>query len=182
PGRAATRSRPLRRSLGETGRPAPERHDLRTPLAPADALARPPVPTRAALLTMAVRHRPPRVAAAPPPTMLGPDAGRWGGSGDRGARTSTGRTALAGPRPLGLGCLGTPPLVGMGVRSEMQDRTHDHGGHVSHDHSGHEGHDPEAFRRRFWVSLVLTLPILYFSEQFQRWLRYEAVGFPGSDW
>ncbi len=64
----------------------------------------------------------------------------------------------------------------------MEDRTHDHGGHISHYHSGNDGHDPETFRRRFWVSLVLTLPILYFSEQFRTWLRYEAVGFPGSDW
>src|SRR5690606_20916116 len=184
PGRTSTRGRSLRRSLGETGRPAPERHDLRTPLAPADALARPPVPTRAALLTMAVRHRPPRVAAAPPPTMLGPDAGRWGGSGDRGARTSTGRAAIASPRPRGLGWRRSPPRVGVGwgEGSAMEDRTHDHGGHVSHDHSGNDGHDPETFRRRFWVSLVLTLPILYFSEQFRTWLRYEAVGFPGSDW
>jgi len=69
---------------------------------------------------------------------------------------------------------------------------HDHAGHEDHaaheshgghaDHSGHEGHDPETFRRKFWLSLALTLPILYFSEQFRTWLRYEAVGFPGSDW
>jgi Cu2+-exporting ATPase len=38
------------------------------------------------------------------------------------------------------------------------------------------------FRRRFLVSLVLTLPILYFSPQLQSWLGYEAVAFPGSGW
>src|SRR5690606_36417988 len=87
------------------------------------ALALPPVPTRAALLTMAVRHRPPRVAAAPPPTMLGPDAGRWGGSGDRGARTSTGRAAIASPRPRGLGWRRTPPRVGVGLGRGARWRT-----------------------------------------------------------
>ncbi|WP_228037631.1 copper-translocating P-type ATPase [Nodosilinea sp. LEGE 06152] len=38
------------------------------------------------------------------------------------------------------------------------------------------------FKQRFWVSLVLTLPILYFSPQLQGWLGYEAVMFPGSTW
>src|SRR5690625_1298464 len=36
------------------------------------------------------------------------------------------------------------------------------------------------FRNRFWVSVVLTVPILYFSEQFQQWFGYSAVSFPGS--
>jgi Cu2+-exporting ATPase len=38
------------------------------------------------------------------------------------------------------------------------------------------------FRDRFWLSLVLTVPILYFSEQVQAWLGYQAVSFPGSEW
>nr|WP_287408753.1 copper-translocating P-type ATPase [Oceanithermus sp.] len=57
----------------------------------------------------------------------------------------------------------------------------DHAGHGEHgehgDHGGHDkhaGHDPEMFRRRFWLSLVLTVPILYFSPQLQAWLGYTA--------
>ncbi|BCP66914.1 heavy metal translocating P-type ATPase [Thermus thermophilus] len=38
------------------------------------------------------------------------------------------------------------------------------------------------FRDRFFVSLLLTLPILYFSEHFQDWFGYRAAQFPGSAW
>uniref|UniRef100_UPI00257C1F4B copper-translocating P-type ATPase n=2 Tax=Oceanithermus sp. TaxID=2268145 RepID=UPI00257C1F4B len=48
----------------------------------------------------------------------------------------------------------------------------EHGDHGGHDK--HAGHDPEMFRRRFWLSLVLTVPILYFSPQLQAWLGYTA--------
>jgi Cu2+-exporting ATPase len=57
-----------------------------------------------------------------------------------------------------------------------------HGGHDHGAHDKHAGHTPEMFRDRFWLSLVLTVPILYFSEQIQAWLGYQAVGFPGSEW
>src|SRR2546428_13557308 len=53
----------------------------------------------------------------------------------------------------------------------------DHGGHDKH-----AGHSPEMFRNRFFVSLVLTLPILYYEHLFQQWFRYRAVQFPGSAW
>ncbi len=82
--------------------------------------------------------------------------------------------------------------------SEQGDhRGHDHG-HVSHrartradhehrDHAGHAGgahahHSPELFRARFWLSLLLALPILYFSEQIQSWFGYQALSFPGVEW
>ena len=55
-----------------------------------------------------------------------------------------------------------------------------HTGHEGHDK--HEGHSPEMFRDRLLVSLILTVPILYFSPQIQDWLGYEAVTFPGSEW
>jgi len=35
------------------------------------------------------------------------------------------------------------------------------------------------FRDRFWLSLLLTLPILYFDVHFQTWFGYQAVQFPG---
>ena len=49
-------------------------------------------------------------------------------------------------------------------------------------HDKHEGHSPEMFRDRLWVSLLLTGPILYFSDQIQEWFSYEAVSFAGSSW
>ena len=48
------------------------------------------------------------------------------------------------------------------------------GGHA--DHSGHE----VMFRRRFWVSLMLSVPVLVFSETIQSWFGYSAPVFPGS--
>ncbi len=55
-----------------------------------------------------------------------------------------------------------------------------HAGHEGHDK--HKGHSPEMFRNRFFVSLILTAPILYFSPQLQSWFGYTAATFPGSRW
>ncbi|MEJ2288366.1 MAG: copper-translocating P-type ATPase [Deinococcales bacterium] len=57
----------------------------------------------------------------------------------------------------------------------------EHGGHGG-DHGRHAGHSPAMFRDRLLVSVVLTLPILYFSSQLQSWLGYAAASFPGSGW
>ncbi len=58
-----------------------------------------------------------------------------------------------------------------------------HEGHGSQGgHDKHAGHDPEMFRRRFWLSLVLTIPILYFSPQLQAWLGYAAWDVPWARW
>lgn len=61
--------------------------------------------------------------------------------------------------------------------SHTQHEEHDsHGGHGSH--AGHE----KMFRDRFWVSLLLSLPVLFFSPALQSWLGYAAPSFPGSTW
>jgi Cu2+-exporting ATPase len=51
-------------------------------------------------------------------------------------------------------------------------------------HGAHGGHADHAaiFRDRFWWTLVLTVPVVYFSEMFQRILGYTAPSFAGSDW
>ena len=55
-----------------------------------------------------------------------------------------------------------------------------HGGHAAH--NKHAGHDPEAFRRQFWIVLLLTIPVVIWSHEVQMWLGYEAPAFPGSEW
>ncbi len=68
------------------------------------------------------------------------------------------------------------------------DRSHAHhdhnnnhdGQHAHHDH--HEGHSPEMFREKFWLSLVLTVPVVVWSDHVQMLLGYEAPGFPGAAW
>jgi P-type Cu2+ transporter len=50
---------------------------------------------------------------------------------------------------------------------------HTHAGH--HEHGGHDkhaGHDPEMFRRRFWLSLALTIPLVVTSEMVMDWFGY----------
>ncbi len=56
----------------------------------------------------------------------------------------------------------------------------DHGDHSGHDK--HEGHSPAMFRDRFWLSLVLTVPVVFWSGHIQDLLGYRAPEFPGSDW
>jgi len=54
--------------------------------------------------------------------------------------------------------------------------------HTAPEHDKHAGHTPGMFRDRFWLSLLLTLPILYFDAHFQDWFGYQAVQFPGVTW
>src|SRR5262245_6368451 len=50
-----------------------------------------------------------------------------------------------------------------------------------HHHDKHEGHDPEPFRRKFWLSLALTLPIVATSDMVMEWFGY-TLDFPGISW
>ncbi len=38
------------------------------------------------------------------------------------------------------------------------------------------------FRNRFWVSLVLSIPVLLYSPMIQKWLGFTVPEFPGSEW
>jgi len=44
----------------------------------------------------------------------------------------------------------------------------------------HAGHSAAMFRDKFWLSLALTLPVIYWSDEVQQWLGYHALVFPGS--
>jgi P-type Cu2+ transporter len=66
----------------------------------------------------------------------------------------------------------------------------DHSAHVAdsstrsadaHDHTDHTDH-VAIFRRRFWVSLVLSVPTLIFSTGLQDILHLTGPRFPGSEW
>src|SRR5215213_8543289 len=58
-----------------------------------------------------------------------------------------------------------------------------HEGHGAHG-GGHGGHGDHAaqFRDRFWWSLVLTVPVVVYSEMVQEWLGFTPPQFPGSQW
>lgn len=48
------------------------------------------------------------------------------------------------------------------------------------EHDKHAGHSVAMFKDRFWLSLLLTLPVLAYSEMIQHWLNFTPPGFPGS--
>jgi Cu2+-exporting ATPase len=53
-----------------------------------------------------------------------------------------------------------------------------HSGHSAADHSGHE----DMFRRKFWFSLLLSIPVLLYSMGLQMMVGYSLPAFPGSQW
>ena len=61
----------------------------------------------------------------------------------------------------------------------MQTMGHTHHHSVSsagHGHDQHAGHDPEAFRRKFWLSLALTIPVIVTSPMVMEWFGYSLSG------
>jgi len=46
----------------------------------------------------------------------------------------------------------------------------------------HKGHSPEMFYRKFWVSLILTIPVVLYSELPETLLKLKAPVFPGSQY
>jgi len=80
-------------------------------------------------------------------------------------------------------------------KHEESKKHENHSGHEGHDHVGHSDHNPghgdmghdhhkmmiEDFKKRFWISLVLTIPILTFSPMIQRFLGYDWL-LPGNSY
>lgn len=64
----------------------------------------------------------------------------------------------------------------------MEHHNHHHMKHSKHEgHDKHAGHSPDMFRQKFWLSLFLTIPVLYFSQTIQELLNYQAIEFMGSE-
>ena len=61
-----------------------------------------------------------------------------------------------------------------------EHKKHDHRGH---NHSKHHGHMIEDFRKRFWISLIVTIPILILSPMIQHFLGLkETFSFTGESY
>ena len=76
-----------------------------------------------------------------------------------------------------------PPEVTDAARHGHRTGQHGHGGH-GHAGHGHAGHDHSAmvadFRRRFWISVALSVPVLALSPMIQGFLGLEgALSFTG---
>lgn len=51
---------------------------------------------------------------------------------------------------------------------------------IPESHDRHAGHSVAMFRDKFWLSFALTIPVVVWSADVQRWLGYTAPVFPGS--
>ena len=63
-----------------------------------------------------------------------------------------------------------------GHAAHGMDKPGEHAQHV--DHSGHE----DMFRKRFWVSLLLSIPVLLYTPMLQMWFGFMMPEFSGSQW
>jgi Cu2+-exporting ATPase len=64
---------------------------------------------------------------------------------------------------------------GRGAHDAHDRHAMDHGGHDKH-----AGHSVEMFRSKFLLSLILTIPVVFWSEHIQMLAGYSAPRFPGS--
>lgn len=55
-----------------------------------------------------------------------------------------------------------------------------HSGHAASDK--HEGHSPDMFKKKFWLTLALTIPVVLYSETIQGLLGFSMPAFWGSEW
>lgn len=63
---------------------------------------------------------------------------------------------------------------------EHSHHEHQHSEHQEHDK--HAGHSVAMFKDKFWLSLLLTVPVLVYSEMIQQWLNFTPPAFPGSQY
>ncbi|MET3721660.1 MULTISPECIES: copper-translocating P-type ATPase [unclassified Arthrobacter] len=54
--------------------------------------------------------------------------------------------------------------------------------HTVHAHGQHAGHSTAMFKNRFWLTLALSVPVVYFSPMVGHLLGYMPPMFPGSAW
>lgn len=65
---------------------------------------------------------------------------------------------------------------------ELSQIASTHGEHRHHEHTAHahHAHMVEDFKKRFWISLILTIPILLLSPMIQEFLGLKSLSFSGS--
>src|SRR5262245_52273294 len=57
---------------------------------------------------------------------------------------------------------------------------HNHAEQEGHDR--HEGHSVAMFKSKFWLSLLMTLPVLAYSEHIQEWFNFKPPVFTGDEY
>lgn len=82
----------------------------------------------------------------------------------------------APPHPAHTGALAEPAHHNHAHAAEQPHGNHDHEGY-----NKHAGHHTGDFLKRFWISLALTVPVLFLSEMIQHWLGFH-FRFAGSSY
>ena len=54
--------------------------------------------------------------------------------------------------------------------------------HAAAGHDRHEGHSVAMFRDKFWLSFVLTIPVIFLSHDIQEWFGYAVPMIPGIEY
>ncbi|MGN7253394.1 heavy metal translocating P-type ATPase [Arthrobacter sp. SAFR-014] len=76
---------------------------------------------------------------------------------------------------------GAPDVpVPAATRASAGHDTHDD--HMVHTQGQHAGHSTAMFKNRFWLTLALAVPVVYFSPMFAHLLGYMPPEFPGTAW
>jgi Cu2+-exporting ATPase len=77
----------------------------------------------------------------------------------------------------------TEETAGFHHSAASSSEGHHHQQQPSHmEHAAHAEHSAAMFARPFWISLLLTIPIVVYAELFESLLHYRAPVFPGSFW
>ncbi|MDQ0677338.1 Cu2+-exporting ATPase [Arthrobacter pascens] len=87
-----------------------------------------------------------------------------------------GHEAAAAPASNRTGTA-TPP-----IRHHQHESHGSDDDHAVHSHGQHAGHSTAMFKDRFWLTLALSVPVVYFSPMFGHLLGYMPPEFPGSAW
>jgi Cu2+-exporting ATPase len=77
------------------------------------------------------------------------------------------------------------PAATVATASGRHDHHAAHGAqddHTVHSHGQHAGHSTAMFKDRFWLTLILSVPVVYFSPMFGHLLGYMPPEFPFSTW
>ena len=90
--------------------------------------------------------------------------------------------------PIGHQSTDTAPEQGMPKDDPTPNHTMmghadmDHDDHAVHSEGQHAGHSTAMFKNRFWLTLILSIPVVFFSPMFGHLLGYTVPRFPGSAW
>src|SRR5215213_7372297 len=87
--------------------------------------------------------------------------------------------ALDGREMTHRGDLADPRDIDHQAMIEAEHVAMSHGAHAEHDK--HAGHSVEMFRSRFWITFLLSIPVVLYSPMVQEWLRFSMPAFPGSE-